>query len=68
MFTIVDTGHSKEEFSVNVEHSMRMGDSVGGHKVMGHVDGVGKITDIQFAQDGSCNVWIDISNCVSSIW
>ncbi len=54
-----------KEFQVNVEHSMRMGDSVGGHKVMGHVDGVGTVTELSFATDGSCNMWVDISNCVS---
>jgi riboflavin synthase alpha subunit len=44
---------------------MRMGDSIGGHKVLGHVDGMGKIIDMKYDHDGSCNVWVDISESVS---
>lgn len=33
--------------AVNIERSLRMGDSLGGHWVLGHVDGVGKVTRIE---------------------
>jgi len=32
---------------VNLERAMRLGDRVGGHLVLGHVDGVGAITEIE---------------------
>ena len=50
---------------MNVEHAMRMGDSIGGHKVLGHVDGLGRIIEMKNDHDGSCNVWVDISGSVS---
>ena len=31
---------------VNLEHSLRVGDALGGHLVSGHVDGVGEVTTI----------------------
>ena len=46
-------------FEVNLEHSLRMGDSIGGHKVMGHVDGVGTISRIVQREDGSWDMWVD---------
>jgi len=33
--------------SVNVERSLRLGDRIHGHIVMGHTDGTGKVQDIQ---------------------
>ena len=39
-------GAWREGSPVNLERSLRMGDELGGHIVLGHVDGVGTITDI----------------------
>lgn len=36
-------GDWKEDTPVNLERALRMGDELGGHFVLGHVDGVGKI-------------------------
>jgi riboflavin synthase len=33
--------------SVNLEKSLRFGDRVGGHLVSGHVDGVGRVTELE---------------------
>jgi riboflavin synthase len=38
---------------VNVEPSLRAGDPLGGHNVQGHVDGVGRITSVEPAGDGT---------------
>lgn len=37
---------------INLERALKLGDELGGHLVSGHVDGVGKITDIT-DEDGS---------------
>jgi len=37
---------------VNLERSMRLGQRLGGHLVSGHVDGVGRIVEIQDSGDG----------------
>ena len=36
---------------INLERALKLGDELGGHLVSGHVDGVGRITDIR--QDGA---------------
>lgn len=36
-------GDWKEDTPVNLERALRLGDELGGHFVLGHVDGVGKI-------------------------
>ncbi len=40
---------------VNLEAALRVGDSLDGHFVLGHVDAVGRITDIR--PEGSSQVW-----------
>jgi len=45
---------------VNVEHSLRVGDSIGGHRVAGHVNGMGVISSIDRRGDGSKWIWIDL--------
>lgn len=42
----------KEGDRVNIEPSLRLGDEMGGHVVMGHVDGVGRVIDRQEDADG----------------
>ena len=38
--------------TVNIEPSLRLGDEMGGHVVMGHVDGVGEIVERKEDKDG----------------
>jgi riboflavin synthase len=38
--------------AVNLEKSLRFGDRVGGHLVSGHVDGVGKVTELEHLGEG----------------
>ena len=40
-------GTWKEGSPVNLERSLRIGDELGGHIVLGHVDGVGEIISIE---------------------
>ncbi len=47
----------KDKDRVNLEDSLRAGDHLGGHFVLGHVDCVGRIRDIKKRSD---NVYIDI--------
>ena len=39
---VTTLGHKRVGSQVNIERSCRLGDRMGGHVVMGHVDGVGK--------------------------
>ncbi|KAL6077175.1 Riboflavin biosynthesis protein RibD [Balamuthia mandrillaris] len=48
-------------FSVNLEHSLRFGDSVGGHNVAGHVEGMAPIVGVREKEDASRDVWLDLS-------
>ena len=43
-------GDWKPGTPVNLERALKLGDELGGHMVSGHVDGVGRITDVR--QDG----------------
>jgi riboflavin synthase len=43
-------GDWKAGTPVNLERALKLGDELGGHMVSGHVDGVGRITDVR--QDG----------------
>ncbi|PRP83800.1 diaminohydroxyphosphoribosylaminopyrimidine deaminase / 5-amino-6-(5-phosphoribosylamino)uracil reductase [Planoprotostelium fungivorum] len=52
--------------NVNVEHALQHGDSLGGHHVLGHVDGVARVSEIIDRKDGSRDVWIDISSFPNS--
>ena len=44
---------------VNIEHSLRVGDTIDGHFVLGHVDGVGTIIG-QIKQKNQTKLWIRI--------
>jgi riboflavin synthase len=44
---------------VNLERSLRVGDTLGGHLVFGHVDGVGEVTGV-FDQDGDRRVTVRV--------
>jgi riboflavin synthase len=52
--------------AVNVEPSLRMGDQLGGHFVLGHVEAVGRVRSV--AQGDDHRVWVDapanvLANC-----
>jgi diaminohydroxyphosphoribosylaminopyrimidine deaminase/5-amino-6-(5-phosphoribosylamino)uracil reductase len=46
---------------VNVEHSLRVGDSIGGHKVTGHVVGLARVSNVDPKDDGSKVIQFDLS-------
>lgn len=41
---------------VNLERPLRLGDRLGGHLVLGHVDGVGEVTAVEAQPDGSTRI------------
>ena len=43
---------------VNLERPLRVGDRLGGHLVLGHVDGVGEVVKIEPQPDGSSRVTV----------
>jgi riboflavin synthase len=43
---------------VNLERPMRLGDRLGGHLVLGHVDGVGEVVQVEPQADGSTRVTV----------
>jgi riboflavin synthase len=45
-------GAVREGDKVNLERSLRVGDELGGHMVLGHVDGVGEILSVQKDGEG----------------
>lgn len=45
-------GMLKEHDTVNLEGSLRAGEAIGGHFVLGHIDCVGVISDIEKRQEG----------------
>lgn len=54
-----DLGNLKEGSTVNIERSLKAGDRLEGHFVLGHIDGVGTITKIQ-KKPREVQVWFDI--------
>lgn len=50
-------GSLKEGERVNLERSLRVGDSLDGHFVLGHVDGVGVITE-KLKQKDQTKLWV----------
>ena len=54
--TLVDWGEGRR---VNLERSMRFGDKIGGHLVLGHVDTVGIIVSIE-SEGGSYNYCFEV--------
>ena len=45
---------------VNLERPMRLGDRLGGHLVLGHVDGVGTVVAVEPLPDGSTRVRVRV--------
>ena len=43
---------------VNLERPLRLGDRLGGHLVLGHVDGVGEVVEVERQGDGSTRVTV----------
>src|SRR5919201_1265507 len=52
-------GQTKPGEMVNIERSLRVGDRLEGHFVLGHVDGTGMIEDIQ-KMSSETTIWIKI--------
>src|SRR4029079_3458509 len=55
---VTTLAHFDEGRRVNLERSLRANARLGGHFVLGHVDGMGRITALD--QDGD-NYWLEIS-------
>lgn len=55
---VTTVAHLVEGHRVNLERSLRANARLGGHFVLGHVDGMGRITALD--QDGD-NYWLEIS-------
>ena len=55
---VTTLAHMTEGRRVNLERSIRANSRLGGHFVLGHVDGMGRITAL--TQDGE-NYWLEIS-------
>ncbi len=49
--------HWREGARLNLERSLRVGDELGGHIVLGHVDGVGRVESVE-ADGGSTRITI----------
>ncbi|KAG2477935.1 MAG: Riboflavin synthase [Nitrosopumilales archaeon] len=54
-----DLGHLKPGSIVNIERSLKAGERLEGHFVLGHVDGVGTITKIQ-KKPKEVQVWVNV--------
>ena len=52
-------GRTKPGDMVNIERSLRVGDRLEGHFVLGHVDGTGVIEDIQ-KMSSETTIWIEL--------
>ena len=60
-----DLGNLRTGGTVNLERSLKAGQRLEGHFVLGHVDGVGTVKKIQ-NRPGEVRVWIDIPKRLSS--
>jgi riboflavin synthase len=59
-------GHLKPGEMVNIERSLRVGDRLEGHFVLGHVDGTGMIEDIQ-KMSSETIIWIKLDKCLAKL-
>jgi len=57
-------GSLKLDDKVNIERSLHVGDRLEGHFVLGHVDGVGKITKLE-KQPNQIKIWMEIPKNLS---
>lgn len=57
-------GSLEQGDKVNIERSLRVGERLEGHFVLGHVDGVGLISKIE-KQDNQVKIWIKVSEKLS---
>jgi len=53
-------GRLKKKSKVNVERSLRLSDRIDGHIVTGHIDGTGNVTKLDYLDDGSAKMWIEV--------
>jgi len=54
-----DLGNLKTGGKVNIERSLKVGDRMEGHFVLGHVDGVGKISKIE-KKPNEVKIWFEV--------
>jgi riboflavin synthase len=59
-------GHLKPGEMVNIERSLRVGDRLEGHFVLGHVDGTGMIEDIQ-KMSSETIIWIKLVKSLAKL-
>jgi len=59
-------GDLKEGDKVNLERSLRLKDPLGGHIILGHVDGVGVIKKREDFKESS-NIWVDLPENLKSM-
>jgi riboflavin synthase len=59
-------GHLKHGDMVNIERSLRVGDRLEGHFVLGHVDGTGIIEDIQ-KMSSETIIWIKLDKWLAKL-
>ncbi|MGQ0771308.1 MAG: riboflavin synthase [Nitrososphaerota archaeon] len=59
-----DLGNLKVGGIVNIERSLKVGDRLEGHFVLGHVDGVGIIKKIE-KRTKEIKIWFEIPKCLS---
>mgnify|MGYP003624023261 CR=1 FL=1 len=57
-------GHLKSGDKVNIERSLKVGDRLEGHFVLGHVDGIGFISKIE-KHTNQIKLWIEVSKKLS---
>jgi len=62
--TRTNLGSLKFGDKVNIERSLKVGDRLEGHFVLGHVDGVGNITKLE-KQSNQIKIWIELPKKLS---
>lgn len=60
-------GQLKKYDKVNIERALKVGDELGGHWVLGHVDGVAKILQIEHEQS-HYKVWFSLLNAALAVY
>lgn len=54
-------GKLKKKSKVNVERSLRLSDRISGHLLTGHIDGTGNVTKLNYLDDGSVEMCVELS-------
>lgn len=64
---VTNLGELVKGSKVNIERSLLLSDRIGGHFVTGHVDGTGKIAELEQMGDGSVKAWIESGTALASM-